>query len=170
MIPDAMIVRLNALERRVEHLETGEALPIVARYTTQTGSLASGVLTRIDYATQVYDPWAAVTTGASWVFTAKVGGYYLVRAAVVFDSSTAYNTGEILYLALYKNAGAYSYIDYINHINAGGVGLYVQLAGADIVQLNKDETCHVRAYQAIGATLSLVAAAGFNFVSVSRLG
>lgn len=170
MIPDPLLARLVALERRIQALETGEALPIVARYTTNTGSVGSGSATRIDYATQVYDPWAAVTTGGSWVFTAPIGGYYLVKAAILFDGSTAYDLGEIMYIRLSKGGTTWATMGYKNYIDSGGTTLYVQLEGTTGIQLAKDDTCYVEVFQQTGSTLNLFASHLYNFIDIIRVG
>ena len=167
MTTEALITEVKQLQRRIELLETNEALPIVAMYTTVSDSIGSGSAQVVDFNTQVYDTWNAVTTGASWVFTAPIGGYYLVRSQVVFNSSSAWAVGEFGWMQVRKNTTNYAYVDYWNH-KAGTI--YTKLAGGVVVEVAKDDTLDVYIFQGSGATLTLRSTPVFNYVCVARLG
>lgn len=164
---DAIIQEIHDLKRRAELLETNESLPIAAMYTTVSDSVGSGAAQVLDFDTQVYDTWNAVTTGASWVFTIPIGGYYLVRSHIVFNQSSAWAVGEFGWMQVRKNTTNYADMDYWNH-KAGTI--YTKLAGGTVVEAAKDDTLDVYIFQGSGATLTLRSAHTFNYVCISRLG
>ena len=165
---DALINEIRQLNHRIELLETDEALPICAKYTTASDSIGSGGTVTLDFNTKVYDTWNAVTTGANWVFTVPIGGYYIVRPHVLFDATNAWALGELASLMVRKNAATIAYLDYQNHMS--GTGIYARLAGSIVVETNKDDTLDIRIYQASGSTLTLRSAGTFNYVCIARLG
>jgi len=61
----------------------------MAFYQSTAGQAIPGsnTITIIDYGTKVIDTHSAVTTGASWVFTAPKRGYYHVSARCAFTST-----------------------------------------------------------------------------------
>lgn len=72
---------------------------VAARYTRSATASQSVTMTVLDYNTKVYDTHGAVTTGASWKFTAPVLGYYRVTAAYSTSSANVF----IYYLQMFKN-------------------------------------------------------------------
>lgn len=165
-----LLNQIRAHHQRLVDLETQEALPVVARYTLASLTINNATITRVDYATQVFDPWAAVATGASWVFTAPVGGYYQVSTQLVLATSTGWALTEIAYLDLLKNAAQYAFLDFRNDINSGGSLINVTLHGSMLVYLAKADTLAARVYQASGGTLGVVGDAAYNYISIARIG
>lgn len=81
---------------------------VSASYYISTGggqSIANTGDIIVNYATKVFDSHNAVTTGASWKFTAPVAGKYQVNESCWFVSSV-YSIANITYINIYKN-GAY---------------------------------------------------------------
>jgi hypothetical protein len=142
----------------------------MARYkiaTTQT--LATGTEVRINYATQVFDTDAAVTTGASWVFTVPSGkgGYYLVIACAGIQSSSAWGVNESAVLHLYKNTTEYTQIAQWRAHAAATVSVW--LGGASIVDLAAGDTCHIKIDQGSGSTLTLDNTDTQGWICIARL-
>jgi hypothetical protein len=152
---------------QVQDLETHDVVPVVARYTRDTTqSIPNNTTTIVDFATQVDDPWAAVTTGASWAFTAPVAGYYQVNAHVLFGSATWTPVTELVQLSIYKNGTQYNTLDRddtMGSTNTPSVG------GGDVVHLAKGDTLDIRAYQNSGGAVNIQANANHNWVSIFRI-
>jgi Major tropism determinant N-terminal domain len=74
------------------------SLVIRAEYNNQTTTAA----TNLNYSTKVEDTNNAVTTGASWKFTAPLAGVYLI-------TGTATNSAASQALQLYKGGSVYGY-------------------------------------------------------------
>jgi hypothetical protein len=76
-----------------------------ASYIVATGagqSVPNTGSTIINFGNKIFDSHNAVTTGASWKFTAPVSGKYQINAGCYFVPSV-YAIGNIQYLELYKN-------------------------------------------------------------------
>lgn len=79
---------------------------VSARYTSAAGqSIANSGDTIVDFGTRDYDTVNAVTTGASWKFTAPVAGRYRFNFSCAFSAST-YVVNNQIYATLYKNNSA----------------------------------------------------------------
>jgi hypothetical protein len=139
---------------------------VAARYdTTGTGNFANATI--VNYDNKVYDTHGAVTTGASWKFTAPVSGIYTVTASFA-SSSTAETAGDIIGLQLYKNGSADNYVatQYIqatatSRRNANG-STDIRLAAGDYID--------IRASLSLTNTLSLSGNNNLNFVCIKRTG
>jgi hypothetical protein len=141
----------------------------VARYYSTAGqSIPDNTETIIDFATKSYDTHAAVTTGASWKFTAPISGYYRVNLNVDFVSSTAWTIGESAYFTLKKNGTTFSY-PATTRLHVTGANAGVSLNGSDIIQLNAGDYISLYVAQNTGGSLALDTTGGSNFVSVERI-
>lgn len=78
---------------------------IRARYTSASGQTLAVGSTTIDFATKSFDTHGAVTTGASWKFTAPRADYFDVSACVLTSADTS-TSGCDFYL--YKNGSIYA--------------------------------------------------------------
>jgi hypothetical protein len=168
MIPE-LIVRDRDLRHRVRDLETQESIPIVARYQTDAGqSIPNNTLTIVNFEDLVIDTWSAVTVGASWAFTAPVGGYYQVSVYIEFAATTNWVVGERAEMVLYKNGGAGAILD--AQENHGATSHRVTLQGDDTIELAAGDTLDVRVTQVSGAALALRALGDTNHVAIHRIG
>lgn len=151
-------LRLNDLERRLKALETKESVVTLAVYGMTTAQdFNSGAITVVNYNSAIYDPMGLVTPGANWLFTCPVAGVYWVNAHLQFASSTNWATGEVSYLRVNLTGNLYSYLDYKNNWNSGGVAIYARLAGTTLVKCSKGDNLQFAAYQASGAALAAYA-------------
>lgn len=147
--------KIKALEDRVTNLEVYEPMVVLAKYAQITAqNFNNNVAAVINYDSQIYDPKGLVTTGASWVFTAPVAGYYWVNAHLMFDTSTGWANGEVAYLQTRINGVTNSFLDYKNDFASGGVAIYARLSGQTILKCAKGDTISFRGSQASGAALS----------------
>lgn len=138
--------RLLELERRVQRIETFDADSIAARYMTDTAqSIPASAYTIINFDTVDYDPVSAVTTGASWKFTAPIGGYYHVDVFVEITFASAITTGKTFYTALYVDGVAYSIIGHWHQL-VSSVNSDAHMEGSDTIYLAKGSYVDVRAW------------------------
>lgn len=165
--------RLRRVERGVERLAALDwPAEVTARYSSAGGqSIPNAAYTIVNYDSLGFDSRSAVTTGASWKFTAPVAGYYAVRAGLLLAATTTWNLGEELAISCYKNGvleillGYRVAFDSASSINAfiSGVGL-VYLAAGDYID--------IRVYQSSGAALALYSGAGaapYNYCAVWKV-
>lgn len=141
---------------------------VAARYSTAAGqSISTGTITIIDYGTMSFDTHGAVTTGASWKYTAKVPGKYNVKAAAILDASASWSVGEDMLFMLYKNGVHVSYLDYATAYGTTSV-LYF-LNGSDEIDLIAGDYIDIRIQQGSGATIALGNFATGNYVAIERI-
>ena len=105
---------------------------IVAEYTTSS-TLSYTANTPLNFDTKGIDTTSAVTTGASWKFTAPVSGDYLVVVSVTPSSGFGTST-------LYKNGAATNYNFYYTSVSGSS---YV-ISGAAIVTCNAGDYIDLR--------------------------
>lgn len=141
---------------------------IISRYSSSAGnSLTNGAETLIDFATKSFDSHSAVTTGASWKFTAPVAGKYKIKAAVLILGSADWEAGEEAYMVMFKNAVANSYLaNYTHQVTANR---NIGLVGDDIVSLNAGDYIDIRVFQNSDASCTLATDAKYNYVTVERV-
>lgn len=141
--------------------------PIVARYETNAGnSFADDTFTVVDYEDQVIDTHSAVTTGASWVFTAPRTAYYNVTASIAWSSTGTFSDGVI---SIRKNSTD-TLGKIVNNISSSMTDRTWALSG--VVQLNAGDTLDVRASQndSGGSARTLEGAALYNHISIASVG
>jgi hypothetical protein len=123
-------------------------------------SINDSTYTIVDFATEVFDTHDAVTTGASWKFTAPVAGKYFVGAHVVYVGvADTWST----YLSLFKNGSGPTQTlclsDQPTSLSQGTPGCVV-------VSLAKGDYFDLRTWQNSGAARSLSNDGTVNHVSV----
>ncbi len=168
---DNLLRAVGGAGKRLDRLEARQIINPAVRYTRGTAqTITSGGSSQIvDYATQEHDPRGLVTTGASWHFTAPVGGLYAVSAAALLSGSTGWADTEQAYLTVYKNGALYAYLDFRNDL-ASASSILVALSGSTLVALAAGETLDIRIFQGSGASIALYASAVNNHVSIHKVG
>jgi hypothetical protein len=126
---------------------------IAAKYTITTAK-ASSTAAPFDFETKVFDTHNAVTTGASWKFTAPAAGIYEVGAQMYLGS----NLEEV---SLYKNGTVDSYL--FTHPSGVAAG------GRTIIRLNAGDYIDLRSITA-SATAAHTASTGSMYISIHRIG
>jgi len=168
-----LLEKIKALQKHLDRLDLLEPSSLLARYHTATAqSFANNALNIINYDTKDYDTHNAVTIGASWVFTAPIGGYYLVTASILFSTTVNCADGEDGNMRLYKNGGAVSYIARKDNYGTAVVippNMYMHLQGSDVVYLAAGETTNVLAQQNSGGTLTLHPDANWNYIAIHKI-
>ena len=143
---------------------------VAARFTTAAGqSIATNNFSQIvDFGTKVFDTHGAVTTGASWKFTAPIAGTYAVKGDTLSDVSGGWAATEHWQLRIYKNGVAVSAL--------GGQWMEathtarVSGGGADTIKLVAGDYIDFRVYQTSGGALAMAPDAEWNYVSIERIG
>ncbi len=139
---------------------------VAARYSTAAGaSMATGT-NIIDYGTKDLDTHNAVTTGASWKFTAPVPGVYEVTGMIRLGAATFTNTAE-QELTMFKNGSEYSSLG-ITRIEVTQTNAFA-VAGSTIVSLNAGDYIDLRFRNGEAGARSLSGDAKLNHVSIRRL-
>lgn len=159
----------------IERISTGNqqiaaSETVAAKYkTTAAQSIASSSATeRIDYATKVFDTHNAVTTGASWVFTAPISGTYFVQACTEAGSSGGWAANEGWYTVIHESAGGTNYSHAWKAQSA--VTAAASSSSVALVKLLAGQTVYVRVYQDNGSAISLSTDGSANYVSIIRVG
>jgi microcystin-dependent protein len=133
---------------------------VAAKYWA-TASQTISAATRANYDGKIYDTHNAVTTGASWVFTAPISGRY--RTSLFLNNSAAV-TGNP-YIDLYIDGSAYQGIALIYGLAGTGTG-------SSTVYLNAGQTIQIRAsgsYPMIGAA-TISNASRPCYIDIERIG
>lgn len=128
---------------------------IEASYYCSTNQSAS-TSTPFNFDTKEYDTTGAVTTGASWRFTAPTAGTYLVSGAGA-------STSGFQYIMLYKNGAAYKTVGSVN-TSAGPTGEF-----GGMVQLNAGDYIEFRPSGAVTAQGGTLATAGVLNVAIKQV-
>ncbi len=140
-----------------------------ARYTSNSGAtISAGSFGVVDFEDVSYDTHSAVTTGASWKFTAPVSGYYAVSCSIIV-STTQTAIGEIVQFYLYKNGSAYAELYFLRMQYAEAVARSFGLAGSTSIYLSKGDYIDVRVKEGLTGTGSLASNNEFNHISIERI-
>ncbi len=168
---DNLLRAVGGAGKRLDRLEARQIINPAARYTRGTAqTITSGGSSQIiDYATQEHDPRGLVTTGASWHFTAPVGGLYQVDASASLAGSTGWAVTEGATLSVFKNGAAYARL-FSRDDQASASSISIHLHGSTLVYLAAGETLDIRLFQSSGGSINLVADATFNYVGIHKVG
>lgn len=132
---------------------------VAARYTTNAGqSISNGATTIIDFEDKELDTHSAVTTGASWKFTAPFAGNYQVESCITTSGT---GTGATILLDIFKNGGGYARGDRrVSSNNFHGQCV------TSLVVLSAGDYFDIRFENGSGATKTLESSTQTNHVSV----
>lgn len=169
IVAQMLLDRVAALDRRLKEMERREAGGrIAARYKrSTTQSMINNATTIVDFATADYDTHAAVTTGASWKFTAPRTGYYLITTMFTFNAGTNWEAGELGILYLYKGGVSTVTIDFFT-IQATMTGsTSMMLRGATELYLAAGEYIDLRVFHNYDSDLNSNGDAKTVWVTVS---
>jgi hypothetical protein len=138
---------------------------IAARYTSTSTANITGTDTQINFDTKDYDTMGAVTTGASWKFTAPIPGKYIVKAKAETSNTGCTSTSSHFTLSVYKNNGSRAELldDRICNITGGYRKV---LAGSTSINLVAGDYIDVRISDGDATTHALAAFATDNVTSI----
>lgn len=136
------------------------------RYSSAAGqSIPDNAITIANFATKDYDSHNAVTTGASWKFTAPKAGKYSIKSAVTF-TSTSFGIDCLVSIRFHKNGTLYSRT--LDEIQANGT-FFKPLVLADDIYLLQGEYIDVRLFHNQGGAVALLTDAAAVFVSIHSI-
>jgi hypothetical protein len=143
---------------------------VAAKYTSSAGqSIANGATPIVDFATKAFDTHNAVTTGASWKFTAPMAGKYRISTNLRWANSLAWTSGSYVNATVYKTGSADTTGDqWIAATGTFGQGPAAHLS--TVVSLNAGDYLDVRASHGESSARALVAAGTLVWVSIERIG
>lgn len=143
---------------------------VLARYTTAAGQSIPNTAanTIVDFGTKDYDSHSAVTTGASWKFTAPISGIYEINTANSY-ASAAWSAGNACYCNVFKGGVAYATVD--DPPIWASVTDVVRLQGTTKVRLLAGEYIDFRlAHNRSGGAATLSTTALSNYIEITRVG
>jgi hypothetical protein len=143
-----------------------------ARYTTAAGaSIANNTWTRIDFGTKSFDSHAAVTTGASWAFTAPVAGKYQVSAKCTLNyvNDTSY-TGIKIQKTVGGSTSDYSVSNRFWQASGAGSAAPSVAVISDLVDCSAGDIISIWFLQNTASSRNLTATATENTVSIAKVG
>jgi len=137
-----------------------------ARYNTAAGQTINGASANntINYGTKVYDSHNAVTTGASWKFTAPISGKYSVKAYNATNNAT-YAAGDRSYMEIWKNGVLDHGLAFLRHFS---ITSNFTVHGATTIQLNAGDYIHIN--YITNPNNSLQTSADLNWIAIERVG
>lgn len=122
----------------------------------------------VDFSTKSYDTHGAVTTGASWKFTAPISGTYSVRTSLVTSSYTS--TSGAITVNLYKNgSGSGRVLDFYSRQSAD-VSSRARVGGGADIQLNAGDTLSISVDNQSGANCTFINDDQYNWITIHRIG
>lgn len=140
---------------------------VAARYSTAAGqTISTSSVTIVDYDTKDYDTHNAVTTGASWKFTAPVQGFYSVKAHMMY-SDAAWAVDDKLSMEIYKNGSQHQNLRYYEVTAA--TTAFSDLVGSGDIYLNAGDFIDIRVFQNSGSSKTIITQAIYNHISIHRI-
>jgi len=137
---------------------------VAARYYTGAApSISNGTI--VNFVTKDYDTHNAVTTGASWKFTAPVSGKYSIKA--ILSTSVSVTPMDRWFLMVYKNGALDQYIGVARAWSTTTAVL--NPFGSCEINLNAGDYIDLRVDSTTGAAL-LTASIQTNWISIVRVG
>ena len=141
---------------------------VAVRYTSNTAqSMANTSATIVNFGNKTFDTHGAVTTGASWKFTAPVSGIYRVSASIGSNSGGGWVVGELWVVRLYKNNSFQ--VELCSIISQTTHSTYISVNGTDIINLIAGDTIDLRIYQNSGAALNTAASNESVWISIIKV-
>lgn len=164
-----ILEQLRNLDKRLQQIETNDAVPIIAiaSLITTNQTIVTGTPTAINFNNSEEDTRVAITTSPNWRFNAPVGGYYSVKSHIVMgDLSASWAIGEEAKLMVYKNGAEYKVIAKSNNTVAGGTPL---MNGSTDIELVKNDYVELFVNQTSGANQSILAGANLSWIAIHRI-
>jgi len=143
---------------------------VAARYTTAAGQSIPNTATDtiVDFGTKVYDTHNAVTTGASWKFTAPIQGFYKVCTFIHYSSANAWVAGNSVYATIFKSTVAWATVD--DFPVMASVTDAIPIKGCTTVQMNAGEYVDFRTANTRTAGAAALTTSGvLNYIEIERI-
>lgn len=151
-------------ERKSGPSQVAASEKIYARYRSSVGQSMANGTTLVDFATKIYDSHGAVTTGASWKFTAPRADVYEVTSSVNSASGGGWAAGEEWSLRVFKNGSGERYL--VHNPQLATHSAAVTATGNGFVYLNAGDTIDIRVQQSSGAAINTSTTPDYNWVDI----
>lgn len=135
-----------AIERISGPSQIAASETVAASYKVSTNTQAiTNSQTIVNFDTSIYDTHGAVTTGASWKFTAPVAGFYTIKTAFQTSAFISSGVNNATLMTLYKNGTAFRVVAIVYSMSTstcrkaglGGCDIYLNAGDyIDIRSLN----------------------------------
>lgn len=161
------------LERISGPAQIAASETVAAKYAATTAfSLGNDVATKIDFNSKVYDSHNAVTTGASWKFTAPISGIYEVSSAIIINAARSATEVFAFDISVYKISGGTDVLDTkMNRLDTFGTGnAFPGISGTTKLKLLAGESVYIAGKQSSGSSRNLTANGAENWVTIDRIG
>jgi len=141
---------------------------VAASYTTAAGqSISNSTTDIIDFGTKDFDTHNAVTTGASWKFTAPVSGLYDISSTILFASS-AVTQGNAIDFQVFKNGSVAKRLAYKTIETT--FSNFIGQQGSAMVSLNAGDYIDIRvSFNRTGGNTNLHNSSTYNHVNIKRI-
>lgn len=148
-------------------IQASEVIAAIYRNCSTTVA-GSGVLTTLNFADKVQDTHNAVTTGASWTFTAPAPGFYVIQgyAQATADSFTI--GGNFVFDLTVNGVDQVIRLGRYDFHRTGTISPCATLSGT--VYLNAGNTLQIKAAHSESGARTMVSGAMFNQINIFRLG
>lgn len=145
---------------------------ICARYSSSAGqSIANASTVIIDFGTKDFDTHGAVTTGASWKFTAPSPGKYRVSSGIRYTNGLSWTSGGYVAAYLYKNGSSHSSQGEVSIMNTATPAYSGPMTTASgLVQLNAGDYIDIRTAHDESAARALLAVSSHVWIAIERVG
>lgn len=147
-------------------VDDNRRVSVIAGLTASTanGSFANAAVEIIDFDDVQKDTHGAVTTGASWSFTAPKTSDYIISAYFTSSSATV-SAGDNAGLLLHKNGSTLRQLDF-DEVEGSGTGYSHFLNGTTLISLNKGDTIDVRVQNATGSAVTPVTSDRYCYITI----
>lgn len=155
----------NAYTMTIDRVRVRRMDKVIAKYTSNAGqAVTNGNI--IDFEDLDIDTHSAVTTGASWKFTAPFNDAYMISANIRSDSVGA-SVGNILTIVINTNGSPVEtmYVETADMVTSRSYGTL----GTTILYLKKDQYFDLRFAETLPA-VNLINQATYNRVTVTNMG
>jgi len=141
---------------------------VAAVYTTDAGNTIANSDAVVDFEDVVKDTHNAVTTGASWKFTAPVSGYYTISSSLQLNETAGDFDGNAEYFRHYAVIdGTEKYA--LSRFIPPAASDYPTVNGSVTVYVDKDSYIQIEARQSSGVNKTLSATGQQNYVSIVKI-
>lgn len=142
---------------------------VAARYSSNAGqSVANNSWVRVNYEDQEKDSHGSVNTGASWVWTCPISGFYSFNASTSITSNTFNGTTEAFGIRAVKNSSTVINQNEREGSGASGDPNICQVVGA--CDFAKGDTLYFETIQVSGGALNMDTGVGQVVMSIHRVG
>lgn len=143
-----------------------------ARYSTGAGqSIANAATPIVDFGTKVFDSHGAVTTGASWKFTAPISGVYEISSRIRYANSTAWAANSFMSSQVFKNNVIYCVLsDFVVQTAFTNVFAAPSVNGTTSIKLLAGEFIDIRTAHNESTARALLSSDLHIFVDIARIG